>query len=179
MEAPPVYGPIHGVVGDPGQGFQGTGSKGEATSPMGGVLPRIGRRAPPATRLPSTSQPRGGSGAPCPRRSLALSSFWRPPRSAQLVLARPPTRARGCPHSLSHGVHQALVLPVVRVKGRVVDEKVRLHKHGGSRFRLLPRTAAGAQAPRVTGAAPPPGARRQGPRERPQSAHGSSVLGQA
>lgn len=27
VEAPPVYGSIHGIVADPSQGFQGAGSK--------------------------------------------------------------------------------------------------------------------------------------------------------
>lgn len=27
VEAPPVYGSVHGVVADPSQGFQGAGSK--------------------------------------------------------------------------------------------------------------------------------------------------------
>lgn len=33
VEAPPVYGSIHGVVADPGQRLQGTGKSGEAMSP--------------------------------------------------------------------------------------------------------------------------------------------------
>lgn len=63
VEAPPVCGPVHGVVADAGQGFRGAGSKrrshgpGETgwhqTGPSESPRPQV----PPATRLPACPSP--------------------------------------------------------------------------------------------------------------------------
>ena len=49
-------------------------------------------------------------------------------------------------HSLSHRVHQVLVLPVGRVEGRVVDEELRLHNTGSPPGCHCPRPASTGMA---------------------------------
>lgn len=83
-------------------------------------------------------------------------------------------------HSLSHGVHQVLVLPLHRVEGRVIDEELCLQETVVSpqavpRPKLRPRpptTVGGCFSSKCSQTRPP------GPPPR-APAHSSSELGQA
>lgn len=144
VEAAAVGGAVHGVVADPGQRFRGAGCRGAEGGGQGvavtGLAPAEHARAPRGPRaLPATCHPpgcpgpRGGRGAP-PRRS---------PHPCPGRGAGP--QGRGA-HSLSRGVHQGLVLSVRRVEGRVIDEKLHLHRMVVPPQNITP----GAPAPEAT-----------------------------
>lgn len=177
VETPPVCGPVHGVIAEAGQGFQGAGSKQRSHGPRErGQHPDGAIREPAdpgasATRLPARPSPWGDQGTPSrPEADPALAATW----ECHGSVTRPPARGRGLAHSLSRGVHPALVLPVVRVKGRVVDEKLRLHRHGGA---PSDRHRDHGQDPGTRMTKGHQSARSQGHRDCPQSAHGSSSSG--